>query len=286
MNNWFKKGHYQEPWNKGKKGYQNRGSFRKGHIPWNKGKHLSKEHIRKTADKHRKDFASKEQLEQLYWKEKLTISEIAKKFSVCEATIWNRMRQFEIPTRRAADVLRGRKRPPFSEEWRRKISEAHKGKPPFSKMSEEVKAKLSKLAKARMKDPEYRMKVFTEERRRKIHNWRINQKIPKKDTSIEVLFNEELERQQIKGFEKHHSVENICQADFVFSNEKIAVFCDGCYWHGCPVHFPERKEVQERDQMITKKLRKHGWTVLRFWEHEINEDVEKCVEEVRRVISG
>lgn len=65
--------------------------------------------------------------------------------------------------------------------------------------------------------------------------------------------------------------------DFVFRREHVAVFVDGCYWHGCPVHYRRptgnRKfwdakilRNQKRDRLVTRELRRAGWTVLRMWE--------------------
>jgi DNA mismatch endonuclease Vsr len=71
-------------------------------------------------------------------------------------------------------------------------------------------------------------------------------------------------------------------ADVVFPRQKIAIFVDGCYWHGCPEHHrPSTKNSdfwqnkiqgnRERDQHTTRQLESEGWTVLRFWEHETPE---------------
>lgn len=68
--------------------------------------------------------------------------------------------------------------------------------------------------------------------------------------------------------------------DFVFRREKVAVFVDGCFWHGCPEHFRRPKSRRNfwdakiarnmaRDEAVAKALRKTGWRVLRLWEHEL-----------------
>jgi DNA mismatch endonuclease (patch repair protein) len=68
--------------------------------------------------------------------------------------------------------------------------------------------------------------------------------------------------------------------DFVFSKLKLAVFVDGCFWHGCPQHsskpktnatFWQKKLVanKARDRLVTRVLRKKGWKVLRIWEHDL-----------------
>ena len=69
------------------------------------------------------------------------------------------------------------------------------------------------------------------------------------------------------------------RADIVFSKAKIAVFVDGCFWHGCPEHFIMPKTNAEywsakicrnaaRDAAVNQTLADDGWTVIRVWEHE------------------
>ncbi len=68
--------------------------------------------------------------------------------------------------------------------------------------------------------------------------------------------------------------------DFVFRRERVAVFVDGCFWHGCAEHYRRPKgnrkfwdakitRNMERDAAVTKALRKAGWRVLHLWEHEL-----------------
>ncbi|MBA2949731.1 very short patch repair endonuclease [Streptomyces himalayensis] len=72
-------------------------------------------------------------------------------------------------------------------------------------------------------------------------------------------------------------------ADIVFRSAKLAVFIDGCYWHGCPEHYVPPKTNPgywsskvagnvARDRDTDEQLMAAGWTVLRFWEHEAAED--------------
>ncbi|MEU2911393.1 very short patch repair endonuclease [Streptomyces massasporeus] len=77
-------------------------------------------------------------------------------------------------------------------------------------------------------------------------------------------------------------------ADMVFRPVKVAVFVDGCYWHGCPEHYvPPRtnsgywseKVLRNvtRDRDTDRRLREAGWLVLRFWEHESAEECSLAV---------
>ncbi len=82
--------------------------------------------------------------------------------------------------------------------------------------------------------------------------------------------------------------------DLVFVSPRVAVFVDGCFWHGCPAHGTtpltnrvfwknKLKRNTERDREVNEKLESLGWTVLRFWTHELKTDLETVI---RRVISA
>lgn len=82
-------------------------------------------------------------------------------------------------------------------------------------------------------------------------------------------------------------------ADLVFRPTKVAVFIDGCYWHGCPEHYVPPKTNSgywsdkvarniARDRDTDERLRAAGWLVLRFWEHE---PPELCSETVRQAVT-
>lgn len=85
--------------------------------------------------------------------------------------------------------------------------------------------------------------------------------------------------------------------DLVFKGPRLTVFVDGCFWHGCPEHYvrPRSREEfwaeklrtnVERDQEQTRLLEEAGWTVLRFWEHEVWEDLGAVVEAVETAVTG
>ena len=74
--------------------------------------------------------------------------------------------------------------------------------------------------------------------------------------------------------------------DFVFPQENLAVFVDGCFWHGCPKHliwpkgnaaFWRRKITRNRarDREVGRLLRARGWRVMRIWEHELKRSGER-----------
>jgi DNA mismatch endonuclease (patch repair protein) len=94
----------------------------------------------------------------------------------------------------------------------------------------------------------------------------------------EMKFASILRAADITGWRRHLALPG--RPDFVFQRERIAVFVDGCFWHGCPKHgrkpgsnanywLPKLARNRERDKAITTALRKAGWTVLRFWDHQL-----------------
>lgn len=76
--------------------------------------------------------------------------------------------------------------------------------------------------------------------------------------------------------------------DFFFPDASLAVFVDGCFWHGCAKcgHFPKTnasfwrakiKRNRERDVANSRRLRRYGVRVLRLWEHDVQGDVSRCI---------
>ena len=77
-------------------------------------------------------------------------------------------------------------------------------------------------------------------------------------------------------------------ADVLFTRDKVAVFIDGCFWHGCPQHYTEPKSHSEywqpkiamnksRDLETAKLLEEAGWVVLRYWAHEPSTSIAEAV---------
>ncbi len=96
--------------------------------------------------------------------------------------------------------------------------------------------------------------------------------------STELKFISLLKKKGITGWRRNYPLTG--KPDVVFSRFKIAVFIDGCFWHGCPRHcrMPSsnvnywKNKIEKnkiRDKKITKALKMRGWQVIRIWEHEI-----------------
>lgn len=87
------------------------------------------------------------------------------------------------------------------------------------------------------------------------------------------------------------------RADIVFSKAKIAVFVDGCFWHGCPEHFISPKtnvnywsakitKNRDRDERVDRIMLEAGWAVNHIWEHEDPESAADLVERSWRSRTG
>lgn len=85
--------------------------------------------------------------------------------------------------------------------------------------------------------------------------------------------------------------------DIAFTRAKLAVFIDGCFWHGCPTHGvkPRANEHwwtaklganQARDRGTNDALVSLGWQVMRFWEHESPEEVSRAITDHLSSIAG
>jgi DNA mismatch endonuclease, patch repair protein len=85
--------------------------------------------------------------------------------------------------------------------------------------------------------------------------------------------------------------------DLTFPGPQVAVFVDGCFWHGCPDHYVRprsrsgfwSRKLQEnvaRDRRQTEALEAGGWKVCRFWEHQVWVDLDGVVGSIRGALSG
>jgi DNA mismatch endonuclease (patch repair protein) len=119
-----------------------------------------------------------------------------------------------------------------------------------------------------------RVEASTPEVRRRM------QRVRQKNTSAESALRRELHARGIR-YRIHVAVLTKPRrvADVAFSGLRVAVFVDGCFWHGCPLHATWPKENakfwrakilanQERDRDTDQRLHAEGWKVVRVWAHE------------------
>jgi DNA mismatch endonuclease (patch repair protein) len=110
--------------------------------------------------------------------------------------------------------------------------------------------------------------------------------IRKTNTEPEMILRRALSDKGAKGYRIHYKL--IGKPDIVFPRKKIAIFVDGCFWHRCPkcsikIPIENRSYWQKkiannvkRDKLVTARLRKSGWNVIRVWEHDVRKNLSKC----------
>jgi DNA mismatch endonuclease Vsr len=112
--------------------------------------------------------------------------------------------------------------------------------------------------------------------------------------STERVLRARLVRRGVRGWRLHANDVTGCP-DFVFDAPRVAVFVDGCFWHGCPsCHRPPSSNQEywtrkverntARDRRNTRALRRNGWRVLRVWEHELKANPERVLRRIERVV--
>ncbi|HRV72503.1 MAG TPA: DNA mismatch endonuclease Vsr [Eubacteriales bacterium] len=112
------------------------------------------------------------------------------------------------------------------------------------------------------------------------------------DSALEKAFADELTHRGITTYSKNDK-SVFGKPDFVFKARKVAVFCDSEFWHGYDwkntrhaiksrqdFWIPKIEKNIRRDKKVTAQLKNDGWTVLRFWEFRIKNELGKCVNEV------
>ncbi len=98
-----------------------------------------------------------------------------------------------------------------------------------------------------------------------------------KDTELALV--KIFRQNQITGWRRNQKI--FGKPDFVFPKLKLAVFVDGCFWHGCPKHGTQPKGNRAfwknkfarniaRDRLVNRTLRSANWRVLRIWQHELS----------------
>ena len=114
------------------------------------------------------------------------------------------------------------------------------------------------------------------------------------DTAPELALRRELHRRGLR-YRVGLRVLPRRSIDVAFPRQRIAIFVDGCYWHGCPAHGVRtdgmnagywREKIERnrrRDDDTDTRLRERGWHVIRVWEHE---DVFVNAEQIERLVRG
>ena len=180
--------------------------------------------------------------------------------------------------------------------YQEEISESNKGHTSWMKgknHSTETRLKISKAGFGRIVSEETKKKMsnchlgkfVSKETRQKLSLLRSKQKFPLQDTKPERIFQIALSIENIQYLKhKPFKVNSTYHQVDIFIQPNICIEIDGCYWHSCKqcgFNYPPRIE---KDKLINESLQSQGYTVLRFWEHEIKKDVSKCIEKIKSEI--
>lgn len=117
---------------------------------------------------------------------------------------------------------------------------------------------------------------------------------PKGNLKTELVLVKLFRQHRITGWRRHLKI--FGNPDFVFRELRLAIFVDGCFWHGCSKHasypvtnhaFWKKKLLsnKERDRLVTRTLKKRGWHVLRIWQHSLtSRHRSRCIFRVRQAM--
>jgi DNA mismatch endonuclease, patch repair protein len=122
---------------------------------------------------------------------------------------------------------------------------------------------------------------------------RVMARIRSKDTRPELALRRALWARGLRGWRCH--VKDVPgRPDLAFTRARVAVFVDGCFWHGHPDFFTPGKSgaywdskierTKERDRLANETLQSQGWSVLRFWDFEVEAQLADCVERVEHEV--
>jgi DNA mismatch endonuclease, patch repair protein len=118
-------------------------------------------------------------------------------------------------------------------------------------------------------------------------------RIKGKNTSLEKIFRKSISALNIRGYRLHVKIPG--RPDIYFPSRRIAVFVDGCFWHGCPrcdsrpatnKRFWRDKieKNRRRDETVRSELRKAGIKSVRFWGHEVKGNPGRCALRLQKVL--
>ena len=218
----------------------------KGQISWQKI----------LGEKHPKIMGWKKKLHDKNYKMKEKKCEMCESFFLPYNGKKHRMCSMKCVNKHVSNIKKGIAR---SQEIKQKISLSLKGKSSWNKgLTKETSEGIKKGSE-------------------KYKKWRATKIFPTQDTNIEIKMQNELRNRGIV-FEKHKMVlpSQHYRCD-LFIEPNIIIECDGDYWH----HYPKGNE---KDKVRNKEMQEKGFKVLRYWEHEIKDNVIGCVDEIEDVL--
>lgn len=142
----------------------------------------------------------------------------------------------------------------------------------------------SKIRSEKMKGNKNGVGIRSLETRKRLSISRINN--PRKifkDTKPERIMEDLLKKYRI-DYQKQIPLCGVTISDFFIPSLNIAIFCDGCYWHGCKIHRSIDKSV-ELNKKQNRVLRENGISVMRFWEHDLYKNSEDCIQKIINMVN-
>lgn len=114
------------------------------------------------------------------------------------------------------------------------------------------------------------------------------------NASTELRLIRYLRRAKIFGWNRHYE-KLPGKPDIVFREFRLAIFLDGCFWHGCPkcrlrpatnrkFWNDKIRNNRARDKRMDNKIRTKGWRILHFWEHDIKKNPQKIIIAIKKYI--
>ena len=122
---------------------------------------------------------------------------------------------------------------------------------------------------------------------------RVMKAVGRHDTAPELRLRRRLWKNGLR-YRKHPRIGGV-KPDFAFPGPRVAVFVDGCFWHGCPRHYVapvgnatfwrmKLRRNQALDRRVTEQLEGDGWAVLRVWECDVNKKLDVIALRIQRVV--
>jgi DNA mismatch endonuclease (patch repair protein) len=121
---------------------------------------------------------------------------------------------------------------------------------------------------------------------------RLMSRVRTRNTAPEIALRRGLWAGGIRGWRLHRRLPG--RPDLTFGRARVCVFVDGAFWHGHPEHYwgqsgefwdTKIARNRARDETVNAELSELGWTVLRLWDFEVEQDLEGCVSRIRKALS-
>jgi len=249
---------------------------KKGNIPWNKGKKdiyskETKEKIRKSVEQLWKDDdyrnmqseskSNSDAYKNKGIKQSITMKKLWENPEIRKEASQNLIKVFEENPQMIKNMSSAKIKNWQDDDYREKQTISRKNSILYQNRSIKQRETLVETYK---EHPELKEKC-----RKGGLNSRCLQKSP---SSIEIKMAIELEKQDIYFIQQMKILDKY-RVDFLI-DDNIIVECDGDYWHNLP-------NIKEKDKIRDENLRNNGFTVLRFWEHEIKKDVSNCINKIK-----